>query len=264
MPASQRNTTRQREAGAASRQETRRRLLAAAAVEFAEGGYTKATVNRIAARAGVTVPTLYLSWGSKRELLRAFMESALGGEPDTSFGARLPHLIDTALADTAGDARAVLRHIAHLFREIAERSALGWQLYRDAAGTDPAIAQDWQVLQRLRKETFSALIARLPRESSSLRVDQGRRRRNGVGDRQRRDLRSARSHGGVHPGQLREMGGQDARGRAATRWAFDLRVHRRRFTVRKGRRHERGCPSRNVRSDGHRQECDRCRRLLPS
>ena len=162
MPASQRNTTRQREAGAASRQETRRRLLAAAAVEFAEGGYTKATVNRIAARAGVTVPTLYLSWGSKRELLRAFMESALGGEPDTSFGARLPHLIDTALADTAGDARAVLRHIAHLFREIAERSALGWQLYRDAAGTDPAIAQDWQVLQRLRKETFSALIARLP------------------------------------------------------------------------------------------------------
>ncbi len=165
MAESPRNTTRQREAGAASRQETRRRLLAAAAVEFAEGGYTKATVNRIASRAGVTVPTLYLSWGSKRELLRAYMESALGGEPDTLFGARLPHLIETALADTAGDPRALLRQIAHLFVQIAERSALGWQLYRDAAGSDPAVAQDWQTLQRLRRETFSNLIARLPPKS---------------------------------------------------------------------------------------------------
>jgi len=77
-----RNTTRRREAGAASRAETRRRLLRAAGEEFAERGYHAATVTRIAERAGVTVQTLYLAWGSKRALLRAFMEASLSGDPD--------------------------------------------------------------------------------------------------------------------------------------------------------------------------------------
>lgn len=69
------------QAGSASRVETRRRLLEAAGHEFAEGGYAAATVTRIAARAGVTVQTLYLAWGSKRALLRAYMEAALLGKP---------------------------------------------------------------------------------------------------------------------------------------------------------------------------------------
>ena len=49
------------------------RLLRAAEEEFTERGYAAATVARIAARAGVTVQTLYLAWGSKRALLRAYM-----------------------------------------------------------------------------------------------------------------------------------------------------------------------------------------------
>lgn len=160
-----RDTTRHREAAAASRAETSRRLLAAAAIEFAERGYTAATVNRIAARAGVTVQTLYLAWGSKRALLRAFMEASLAGQADTPYADELPGLIDNALSTAGDDPALMIKKISRFYRQIAERAALGWQLYRDAAATDAEIATDWQTLQQLRRQTFAMLIARLPPRS---------------------------------------------------------------------------------------------------
>src|ERR1700674_3047781 len=78
-----RRVSRQREAGEATRRESRRRLLVAARAEFAERGYAAATVIRIAERADVSVQTLYSNWGSKRNLLRAVMESAVTGDDDT-------------------------------------------------------------------------------------------------------------------------------------------------------------------------------------
>jgi AcrR family transcriptional regulator len=157
-----RSTTRHREAGAASRAETRRRLLDAAAAEFAERGYAAATVARIAARAGVTVQTLYLAWGSKRALLRAFMESALAGQTETSYFEGLPELVDATLATAGDDPVLMIKRIGRLYRQITERAALGWQLYRDASATDAEVAADWQTLQELRRQTFATLIARLP------------------------------------------------------------------------------------------------------
>jgi len=160
-----RSTTRHREAGAASRAETRRRLLDAAAAEFGERGYAAATVNRIAARAGVTVQTLYLAWGSKRALLRAYMEASLAGQTDISYAEGLPELVDAALDAAGDDAVLMVRRIGRLYRQIAERAALGWQLYRDAAAADAEIAADWQALQQLRRQTFATLVARLPPRS---------------------------------------------------------------------------------------------------
>ncbi|MGI8404693.1 MAG: TetR/AcrR family transcriptional regulator [Thermomicrobiales bacterium] len=150
-----RNTTRQREAGAASREETRRRLLIAAAEEFEAVGYVSATVNRIATRAGVSVQTLYLAWGSKRELLRAYLEGTLtpsGAPPEEHFASQL----------IPADPADVIGQIVRLFREVAGRSATAWALYRDAAAVDPAIAEDWQQLQMLRHGTFEILVDRIP------------------------------------------------------------------------------------------------------
>lgn len=158
-----RNTTRQREAGLAARQETRRRLLQAAADEFRERGYARATVSKIAARAGVTVQTLYLSWGSKRALLRAYLEAALSGRWDEeSPGRDLTAAITAGLPDASADPRQAVRQIARLYRQVADRANLGWELYRDAAGSDPQIAQDWRELQHLRRGTFAQLIGQLP------------------------------------------------------------------------------------------------------
>jgi AcrR family transcriptional regulator len=164
MPAAPK-LTRHQEAAAASRAETRRRLLRAAEQEFAERGYAAATVARIAKRAGVTVQTLYLAWGSKRALLRAYMESALAGDENTSYPEAQPDMIAAVLDGVLDDPPAVIRQISLLYRQIAERAALGWQLYRDAAASDAEIAADWQVLQELRHQTFAGLINHLPARS---------------------------------------------------------------------------------------------------
>jgi AcrR family transcriptional regulator len=165
MPTAAPKPTRHQEAGAASRAETRRRLLSAAEQEFTERGYAAATVSRIASRAGVTVQTLYLAWGSKRALLRAYMEAALSGGTDAAYPDVLPDMITAVLEGTLDDPPAIIRQISVLYRQIAERAALGWQLYRDAAASDPEIATDWQALQALRHQTFATLIDKLPPRS---------------------------------------------------------------------------------------------------
>ncbi len=165
MAAAEPKLTRHQEAAAASRAETRRRLLRAAEEEFAERGYTAATVARIAARAGVTVQTLYLAWGSKRALLRAYMEAALAGDDETPYPQALSDMVATVLEGTLDDPHAIVGQISLLYRNLAERAALGWQLYRDGAAGDPEIAADWQALQALRHHTFSTLIDHLPARS---------------------------------------------------------------------------------------------------
>jgi AcrR family transcriptional regulator len=165
VPSPEPRANRRQEAAAAARAETRRRLLQAAEEEFTERGYTGATVARIADRAGVTVQTLYLAWGSKRALLRAYMDSVLAGDTDTAYPQALPNMIDAALKGTADDAQAILRQVSLLYRQIAERASLGWQLYRDAAASDAEIATDWRALQDLRHQTFTTLINHLPPRS---------------------------------------------------------------------------------------------------
>lgn len=155
-----RNTTRQREVAAAAREHTRRKLLAAAGQEFRERGYAGATVKRIAERADVTVQTLYLAWGSKRSLLRAHMEEALAGPRLTPDGP-LPDAVFATVAQFPQKPRAAVAHLAREFRRIADRAALGWQLYRDAAAVDAEVAADWRELQRLRQRTFNLMIGRL-------------------------------------------------------------------------------------------------------
>src|ERR1700753_2800800 len=72
--------SRQKRVGEILRQDTRDRLLQAAGEEFPVHGYAGTTVTRLAAAAVVSVQTLYLAWGSKRALLRGYMENALSGD----------------------------------------------------------------------------------------------------------------------------------------------------------------------------------------
>src|ERR1700754_3049227 len=107
--------SRQQRAGDAMRQETRNRLLQAASDEFPAHGYAGTTVTRLAAAAGVSVPTLYLAWGSKRALLRGYMENALSGDTGS------PE--DAARRFAGLSPRERLAELAALVTEIAERAA---------------------------------------------------------------------------------------------------------------------------------------------
>jgi AcrR family transcriptional regulator len=161
-----RRVSRQREAGEATRKETRRQVLVAARQEFAERGYNAATVTRIAERANVAVQTLYSAWGSKRQLLRGVMETAITGDDDTVFGGTPPiaPMLRAVPAEVRGDGAAYLRHLAHEFRVLAERATVGWQTYRDAAAMDPEAAVDWQQLMTMRRRAFRAFAARIPKD----------------------------------------------------------------------------------------------------
>lgn len=146
--------SRQKQVGDALRQDTRNRLLEAAATEFPEHGYAATTVTRLASAAGVSVQTLYLAWGSKRALLRGYVERAIAGDlasPD-----------DARQRFTGLSPERRLTEIATLVIEIAERAADGWKLYRDAAAVDPEIAADWQELQSLRHRTLSTILGDVP------------------------------------------------------------------------------------------------------
>lgn len=143
--------SRQQVVGAASRRETKQRLLDAAVSEFEAHGYTATPVSRIAATAGVTVQTLYLAWGSKRALLRAYLESTLA---DGSHSAG-----DVASRFLHRSPEDLIAQLARVFVETANRSTNGWKLYREAAVTDSEIAADWAELQSLRRTTYRSIIA---------------------------------------------------------------------------------------------------------
>jgi AcrR family transcriptional regulator len=146
--------SRQKRVGDALRQDTRNRLLQAAEAEFAAHGYAGTTVTRLAAAAGVSVQTLYLAWGSKRALLRGYMERVLAGPASSP---------EDAAARFAGmEPRQRTEELANLVAEIAERASTGWTLYRDAAAVDPEIAGDWNELQLLRHQLFAQVISAIP------------------------------------------------------------------------------------------------------
>jgi AcrR family transcriptional regulator len=163
-PPRPRRVSRQREAGEVTRRETRRRLLVAAKAEFAERGYAAATVIRIAERAEVSVQSLYSNWGNKRNLLRAVMESSVTGDEDLPLVPGRPPAIFVAslTASDAADPRRLLAHLSRQYRLLAERAAVGWQTYRDAAGTDPDIAADWQRISDMRRQAFHVMMTRVP------------------------------------------------------------------------------------------------------
>jgi AcrR family transcriptional regulator len=146
--------SRQKRVGAALREDTRNRLLDAAAEEFSKRGYAGSTVTRLAAAAGVSVQTLYLAWGSKRALLRGYMENALAGDLDS------PEHASRRFTGLTPHER--LTELAALVTEVAARAATGWKLYRDAAAVDPEIAADWQELQMLRHRLISRILGEIP------------------------------------------------------------------------------------------------------
>jgi AcrR family transcriptional regulator len=162
QPPRARRVSRQKEAGEATRRETRRRLLAAAKAEFAERGYTAATVIRIAERADVSVQTLYSNWGNKRNLLRAVMESSVTGDDVPLVPGQPPTAFADIPAREDADPGRLLALFSHQYRLLAERSAVGWQTYRDGAAVDPDIAADWRHLNDLRRQATRAMITRVP------------------------------------------------------------------------------------------------------
>lgn len=163
---------RRRAAGAASREETRRRLVVAADALFREEGYPATTVAAIAKRADVSLQTLYLAWGSKRALLRAAAAAAAVASQTPMSSDAWRAIIRAELARDVGDdpdAGAYLAAVSRLFVRVAERTAIYWRMYRQAAASDPEIASDWAAIGRDRRRTMAEVAENIP--ARGLRAD---------------------------------------------------------------------------------------------
>lgn len=161
---STRRVSRQREAGEVTRRETRRKLLVAGADVFAEMGYVSATVSKIAARADVSVQSLYHAWGSKRGLLRGITVAALFGETEEppELTELAPVILDAMGDIDTSDPDVLITAWSHQYRLLAERAASAWQTHRDASAVDAEIAADWQQLQEVRRRSLTQISDMIP------------------------------------------------------------------------------------------------------
>lgn len=156
---------RRRAAASARREQTRRRLLVAADELFRADGYQATTVVGIAARAGVSLQTLYLAWGSKRALFTAAVAVAAVAAPLPVEPDEWRAQIRAQLRQRAGvnaSAPDYLAAVSGVFAAVAERTALYWRMHRQAMASDPELAVDWEALKADRRRTMEQVAAGVP------------------------------------------------------------------------------------------------------
>jgi AcrR family transcriptional regulator len=126
--------------GGVKARRTRRRIIDAAAELFIAAGYGATTLEQIAERAGVAVQTVYFHFGNKRTVLKEAVDVAAVGDDEP-----VPLLDRPWLAKLRAepDARRAIAVWVRNSRDIFARVAPIMQVVRDAAGTDPDMAEQW-------------------------------------------------------------------------------------------------------------------------
>jgi AcrR family transcriptional regulator len=156
----------QREEAALSRgEETRRRILAAARRVFAAQGYTGASLDEVAADAGLTKGAIYWYFASKSEVLLALVE-----ERRERQAATLPAAIRrfTESDDPIAALTEVLKEQMDLCRQSQEWPRLVVEFL--AESRDPAMRERFQALVCRRQEIIRDAIAEAQRDQR-LRAD---------------------------------------------------------------------------------------------
>lgn len=141
--------------------DTRSELLQCALELFAERGYDAVGVQEIVDAAGVTKPTMYHWFGSKRGLLEALF--------DAHFGA-LHERVERA-ADYRGDLVLTLETVLRAYLEVAAADPLFYRLQLAAwfapRGSDMHQAMSARASRQ--QEVLTAMFARATREHGNMR-----------------------------------------------------------------------------------------------
>lgn len=157
-------------------QETKRLILDAALALFTRRGYGATSVNEIAAEAGVAVPTVYASVGTKPALLRLLLErldeqARVADHVRRVLAAERPRDILTAqialtraLVEHAGPIVVALRSAAGVEPDLATAYAEGMNRHRAGAATTVRRIDDAGALRDgLAQERAVAILATLTR-----------------------------------------------------------------------------------------------------
>ena len=148
---------------------TKARVLRAARALFVRHGIDRTPVARVAARARVSVPTVYALYKSKEGILRELMSAALFGQGFQAAHAKLKGISDPIklIALTAHVARAIYN---------AESSELG--LMRGASAFSPPLRKLEREFEKIRfdmQEERVRLLFAQSRQKKGLGLDEARR-----------------------------------------------------------------------------------------
>ncbi|MDQ6658644.1 MAG: TetR/AcrR family transcriptional regulator [Actinomycetota bacterium] len=146
---------------------TRVAVLAAARELFVSHGYSATTVADIAARARVSLDTIYATVGRKPALLRELVETAISGTEQAVPAEQRDYVTRITAADTASDKITIY---AHAITAIQQRLAPVFMALRDAAATDADCASLWSEISKRRATNMRAFAADL-RSTTGLRHD---------------------------------------------------------------------------------------------
>jgi AcrR family transcriptional regulator len=137
---------------------TRLKVVEAAKRLFTEHGYPATTIEAIAEAAQVPLPTVYRLFGSKRALLAAVLDTALGGDDQpVAFGDR--PAVRAARAET--DPAKMVNAFARIIRELMERSSAIQHVLATAAQVDADAAGLLAEIRRQRRTGQSRIVAAL-------------------------------------------------------------------------------------------------------
>ena len=127
---------------------TRERIVAAALEQVAEGGYASASVQSVAARAGVAVGTLYRHFPSKSELFAEVFRRASQRELDV--------LVEVSAADGRPASERVAAAVEAFCRRALAGSVLAYALI--AEPVDPAVESERLRLRRGYRDAFAHVL----------------------------------------------------------------------------------------------------------
>jgi TetR/AcrR family transcriptional regulator, regulator of autoinduction and epiphytic fitness len=127
---------------------TRRAVLDAARELFLAQGYGATTLDQIAARAGVSKPTVFSAVGNKQTVLSAVRDVAMAGDDEKL------SMVERPLAEQIRqepDAHRAVELLAGLFTGVGRRYAQIDEVLRGAAhGGEPGLRELWQTSEAQR------------------------------------------------------------------------------------------------------------------
>lgn len=127
--------------------ETRRAILQAAYELFVQDGYGKATIAAIAARAGVSVETVYGAFSSKANLLRRVWDVTVGGDDAEVVLHERPAFLEMRQEPDLGRR---LERMAALVTQMSARTVPFLRALQGAATIEPAAAAMVEEVDRQR------------------------------------------------------------------------------------------------------------------
>lgn len=152
---------------------TRRRTLEAAQRLFERDGYAATTMAAVAEEAGVSLKTVYLAFETKSGLLRALWHLLLRGDEEADPVGERPWF-RAVLAEP--DPERKLRLNVHNAKLVRDRIGGILKVLRDAAPTEPEIAELWARIQSEYYENQRAIVEDLYKRRAlrrGLGVDRG-------------------------------------------------------------------------------------------